>query len=305
MRNKNNILLKSGTGELEVLKFEVGDSLYAINVIKVKEILQLKNEAIEPLPAQDNEAVRGITNIRGDVVSVIDLRYYLGAKNNLDSNGLNLSILTNFNNTKVLFVVDQVLGISRLTWKDIREPNQLMGNLTNGVINLDNNLVNFLDFEKILDDLSLNQGMAYESNISEGDKKRRQNITLALADDSPTIREILKDSLTKAGYNDFIFFNDGQQLLKHLYKIKEENQGDSILNHIQGVITDIEMPQLDGHTLTKRIKDDFYLKELPVIIFSSLINDELRHKGESVGADEQISKPEIDKLVDILDNLVI
>ena len=97
--------------------------------------------------------------------------------------------------------------------------------------------------------------------------------------------------------------DNGQEAWDFLKEAKAS--GDPIKNHVSCVVTDIEMPQMDGHHLTKLIKEDEALKQLPVILFSSLINEEMRHKGEMVGADAQITKPEIANLVTLIDRLVL
>jgi two-component system chemotaxis response regulator CheV len=304
MAGQNDILLESGTGDLEILRFEVKGLLYAINVIKVKEILQIETEDINPLPSQP-ESVRGVTNVRGDVITIIDLREYLdsGEEQEQEENN-DYMILTEFNQTKILFAVDGVIGINRISWQDIQEPNNLMGNLVNGVIKSEDKLINFLDFEKILSDVQPELSIGVnELNIDESRKEERNNMKLILADDSPTVREILKETLYTAGYTDLQIFNDGQRAWNYLVEMKEENE--DIFDAVQGVITDIEMPQLDGHALIRKINSDSQLEKLPTLIFSSLITDNLRHKGEEVGADEQISKPELDDLIDVLDDLVL
>lgn len=304
MANQTDILLESGTGDLEILKFKVKGLLYAINVIKVKEILQIEEEDINPLPSQP-EAVRGVTNVRGDVITIIDLRTYLDSgEENEDKEEKNYMILTEFNKTRILFAVDGVIGINKISWKDIQEPNNLMGNLVNGVIKSEDKLINFLDFEKILSDVQpeLSLGLD-EVKIDQSKKEEREKIKLVLADDSPTIREILKETLYKAGYTNLKIFNDGQRAWNYLKELKTETE--SVQEEVQGLITDIEMPQLDGHALIRKIREDKQLKDLPTLIFSSLITDNLRHKGEEVGADEQISKPEMENLIDVLDELVL
>ncbi|MGM0369466.1 MAG: chemotaxis protein [Bacillota bacterium] len=304
MAGQNDILLESGTGDLEILRFEVKGLLYAINVIKVKEILQIETEDINPLPSQP-ESVRGVTNVRGDVITIIDLREYLDSGEEQEQEEDNdYMILTEFNQTKILFAVDGVIGINRISWQDIQEPNNLMGDLVNGVIKSDDKLINFLDFEKILSDVQPELSIGVnELNIDESRKEERNNMKLILADDSPTVREILKETLYTAGYTDLQIFNDGQRAWNYLVEMKEENE--DIFDAVQGVITDIEMPQLDGHALIRKINSDSQLEKLPTLIFSSLITDNLRHKGEEVGADEQISKPELDDLIDVLDDLVL
>jgi two-component system chemotaxis response regulator CheV len=184
----------------------------------------------------------------------------------------------------------------------------MMGELINGVIKSDENkdLINFLNFEKILEDLQPEIGneIDVQPEASADLRARRKNITLALADDSPTTRNMIKDTLVEAGYEDFKIYSDGQKLYEHLLEIKENNPDDSILDHVQGIITDIEMPNMDGHTLIRKIHEDRYLRKLPTVIFSSLISDDLLHKGKEVGADAQITKPELDKMVGVIDELV-
>lgn len=304
MAKQTDILLESGTGDLEILKFKVKGLLYAINVIKVKEILQIEEKSINPLPSQP-KSVRGVTNVRGDVITIIDLREYLDSgEEDKIAQDKNYMILTEFNQTRILFAVDGVIGIDKISWKDIQEPNNLMGDLVNGVIKAEDKLINFLDFEKILSDVQpeLSLGLD-EVNIDESKKEERKEIKLVLADDSPTVREILKETLYRAGYTNLKIFNDGQQAWNYLQELKQEM--DDPLEQVQGLITDIEMPQLDGHALIRKIRDDKQLEEMPTLIFSSLITDNLRHKGEEVGADEQISKPEMENLIDLLDNLVL
>ncbi|MBM7555554.1 chemotaxis protein [Halanaerobacter jeridensis] len=304
MGNQTDILLESGTGNLEILKFKVKGLLYAINVIKVKEILQIAEEEINPLPSQP-ESVRGVTNVRGDVITIIDLRKYLDSgEENEAKEDKNYMILTEFNQTRILFAVDGVIGINKISWKDIQEPNRLMGDLVNGVIKSDDKLINFLDFEKILSDVQPELALGLdEVKIDHSKKEEREKKKLILADDSPTIREILKETLYKAGYTNLKVFNDGQRALNYLKTLKEETE--DVMDEVQGLITDIEMPQLDGHALIRKIRNDKQLKDLPTLIFSSLITDNLRHKGEEVGADEQISKPEMENLIDVLDELVL
>lgn len=306
MKAKQDILLESGTGELEILKFIVDDSSYAINVLKVREILRIKKGDIKKLP-EKSDVILGMTNIRGDVIMIVNLSSYLNSEL-IENDGVIMAILAEFNATKILFAVDNVVGIDRIGWDDIQPPDRMMGELVNGVIksDTDKDLINFLNFEKILEDLQpeLGNKVDVKPEASADLRARRKNKTLALADDSPTTRNMIKDTLVEAGYQDFKIFSDGRQLLDHLLEIKEKYPEDSVLDHVQGIITDIEMPNMDGHTLIRKIHEDRYLRKLPTVIFSSLISEDLLHKGKDVGADAQITKPELDKLVGVVDQLV-
>ena len=159
-----------------------------------------------------------------------------------------------------------------------------------------------LDFEKIVTDIAPSVGIS-EDRLIEVDYKDRSDIKLVLADDSGLIRRLLKDTLTKAGFKNLRIFDDGKQALDFFVNLAEE-KGENFNKYAQMLITDIEMPQMDGLTLTRKIKEDAILKKLPVIIFSSLITSELKHKGESVGANAQLSKPEISQLIDTVDKLL-
>lgn len=109
------------------------------------------------------------------------------------------------------------------------------------------------------------------------------------------------DSLKKAGYDNLIHTQNGQEAYDVIQACKADG---TLKDHVQCVITDIEMPLMDGHRLTKLIKSDDETKDIPVVIFSSLVNDEMKRKGEALGADAQLSKPEIANLVRIIDDLV-
>lgn len=159
-----------------------------------------------------------------------------------------------------------------------------------------------LDFEKIVTDISPSTGISTEKIVDIA-YQDRSNINLVLADDSPLIRMLLKDTLTKAGFKNLKIFDDGKQVLDYLLNLVEI-KNKNFMEDINVLITDIEMTQMDGHTLTRKIKEHNILKKLPVILFSSLITNDLKHKGDSVGADAQLSKPEIGELVTCIDGFV-
>ncbi len=299
MENKTGILLESGTGEVEILHFTVSGVHYAINVVKVKELLQIEN--ISKIP-NAHPAISGLSLIRGEMISVVDLLYVLeGQKNEKVKNGMTL--VCEFNKIKVGFAIESVLGIQRIGWNEIMKPDDLTSNsLIIGNINLNNEIIMLLDFEKIVMDINPNTGINMD-RIKDIVVKDRSRIKIALADDSPMIRKVLLDTLTRAGFTKLKFFDDGMETLDYLLMLVEK-KGEKFKDDIDLLITDIEMPQLDGHSLTRRVKEHRNLKNLPVIIFSSLITGDLLHKGEAVGADAQMSKPEIENLVKLIDEIL-
>lgn len=296
--SKKGILLETGTGELEILEFVVGKVHYAINVIKIKEILDI--DYTTKIPRAD-PAIIGLTVIRGDVLPLIDMSYVLD-KRQKTSESKYKTLLCEFNQLRVAFAVDRVLGIHRIGWNAIKKPDMVVESadtLIIGNITLNDRILMLLDFEKVVTDISPSTGINDE-RIERIQNKDRSNIKLVLSDDSPLIRKLLLDVLTKAGFSQMRFFNDGLEAWSFFSELVHE-KGEAFREEVDILITDIEMPQMDGHSLVRKMKEHPILRSLPVIIFSSLITDELKHKGDSVQADAQMSKPEVDNLVDIID----
>jgi len=291
----NNILLESGTGEVEILEFIINNKYYAINIIKVKEVIHADN--LTKLP-ESHPAIAGLTLYRDKIITLVDLKYVLEKqhKNEIKST----IILCEFNKIEVAFSIDNIVGVHRIKWEQITKPDDItINSLVIGNIVLSNKIILMLDFEKIVTDISPSTGISRDKIVDIA-YKDRSNVKLVLADDSPLIRMLLKDTLTKAGFKNLKIFDDGNQVLNYLLNlVKAKNE--NFMEDIHVLITDIEMPQMDGHTLTRKIKEHNILKKLPVILFSSLITSDLKHKGDSVGADAQLSKPEIGELVTCID----
>ncbi|MBE2913846.1 chemotaxis protein [Anoxybacillus flavithermus] len=301
MENKNGILLESGTNELEIVEFLIGDNRFAINVIKVKEIIH----PIAPTKVPHaHPYIEGIIELRGEVLPLIDLAKALGfgPSNNPAQDKY---IVAEFNQQKVVFHVHNVTQIHRISWKQIEKPSQMYQGLESqiiGVVKLNGNMILLLDFEKIIVDINPQSGI-HVDRVKKLGQRDRSNKKLIVAEDSPLLRKLLHDTLAEAGYVYVEFFENGEDALNYLQSIVEK--GKPVESEVQLVITDIEMPQMDGHHLTKRIREHDKLKHLPVVIFSSLITDDLRHKGERVGATAQVSKPEIAELVQVIDQYIL
>lgn len=297
---ETGILLESGTNELEILEFKVGSNYYGINVAKIKEILSYK----EPTPIPNaHPCVEGIFMPRDVIISIIDLAKNLNLAPSADRSK-DMYIVTNFNSLNIAFHVHGVVGIHRVSWADIIKPDETINSagagIATGIIKIDNRLIVILDFEKIVSDINPETGLRV-SDIAHLGERERNNAPILMAEDSPLLGKLIFDSLTKSGYTNIKRFNDGLAAWNQLIEYKTSG---TINENVHCIITDIEMPQMDGHRLTKLIKDDNELKEVPVIIFSSLINDEMRRKGELLGADAQLTKPEIGKLVGAVDRLI-
>ncbi len=291
------ILLENGTNELEILEFTVAGNSYGINVAKVTEIINY--QPVTPIP-NAHPSIEGIFMPRDKMITAIDLKNCL--QMGVSEEG-GLFIVTNFNKLDIAFHVDNVVGIHRLSWTEIIKPDATVASdsAALGIVKFKDKLIIILDFEKIIADINPETGLRSEQ-LSELGNRERCDVPILIAEDSPLLNKLIVDALHKAGYVHLTHTANGQEAYDVITdalrrgKLKEE---------VQCLITDIEMPQMDGYHLTKLIKENDETKDIPVIIFSSLVNDEMRSKGEQLGVDVQLSKPEIVKLVQVLDDLLL
>ncbi|MEK4484930.1 chemotaxis protein [Psychrobacillus sp. FSL H8-0484] len=300
MSDHKGILLESGTNELEIVEFQVGSNNFGINVIKVKEIIQ--PIAVTYIP-HAHPHVEGIVQLRGEVLPVVNMSKVLGLP--AINSEQEKYIVAEFNKQRVVFHVDNVTQIHRISWDQIEKPSNIYQGGTShviGVIKREDVMILLLDFEKIIVDINPESGINVES-VKKLGQRERSNKKIVVAEDSPLLRKLLHDTLNEAGYVNLEFFENGKDTLNYLEQL--EKVSPDISEHVQIVVTDIEMPQMDGHALTRSIKENSHLSKLPVLIFSSLITDDLRHKGDQVGAEDQISKPEIAELVLKIDKFIL
>ncbi|MGM7636009.1 chemotaxis protein [Bacillus sp. Hm123] len=300
MKHEQGILLESGTNELEIVEFEVQNNKYGINVIKVKEIIQHLPITLIP---HSHEHIEGVIQLRGEVLPVINMAKVLGVPIVKDDSN-DKYIVTEFNKQKAVFHVQNVTRIHRISWEDIEKPSDMYqggNNQVIGVVKVSGQMILLLDFEKIILDINPESGI-HVGQLKQLGARERSTKSIVAAEDSPLLRKLLHDTLSEAGYENVEFFENGKLAFDYLESIAAESD---ITQKVQLVITDIEMPQMDGHHLTRRVKEHPALKQLPVIIFSSLITEDLRHKGDGVGANAQVSKPEIAELVKNIDRLVL
>ncbi len=297
---ETEILLESGTNEIEVMQFTINGELYGINVAKVKEIMM--SDKVKPIP-HAHEAVEGIFKPREILLTVVDLPKYLMG-HDCEKHPRDLFIITNFNKLYIAFRVHSVVGISRISWKDIQKPDNTVSNgkegVSTGIAQCNNELVTILDFEKIVTEIAPETGIQMEDIVKLGERNRN-DAPIILAEDSVLLSTMIRESLKKAGFTNIKCFNNGKEAWDFLQGVR--NVPD-LFSEARIIITDIEMPEMDGHRLTKLVKTDEVLKKLPLIIFSSLINEEMHLKGKQLGADEQLSKPEIKHLVEVIDSLL-
>jgi len=312
----NDILLEAGTNELEIVEFYLEEepkrdeldlnqevledaegrkpsrkSYYGVNVAKVLEIIRIPE--VTEMPEVSHEAVLGAFNLRSRIIPLLDLSIWLKKKR--VENEPPKVIVTEFNKVTSAFMVSGVTRIHRISWEDVEAPNKYVSALSSdsitGVVKFDDRIVFILDLERIVSELNPSMRLQFDDNVTFDNSN---NYKALIADDSPLIREMIRDMLGQAGFQVEKTTN-GRECWDRLMEIKtlaiEDNR--PITDYVQVIVSDIEMPKMDGHHLCKRIKEDPVLRDLPVILFSSLITDKLHHRGETVGADDQVSKPEI------------
>ncbi len=305
---QTNILLESGTNELEIMEFYVEEEgyrgHYGINVAKVVEII--RPQKITTMPEMRHPAVLGaFAHRNGRIVPLIDIAKYLNSPSiaNEDSK----IIVTEFNTVITAFQVSGVNRIYRLSWSDVEAPGNLLQRMSRsavtGVIRMDDRVIFLLDLEAIV--AEMHPDMAMRMDEASGETAEKQ-YSIMHVDDSTSIRRLVLDLLEKEGRFKVTQCVDGQDAWNTLNRFVDEAavHGKPIFDYVQGVISDIEMPVMDGLNLCKRIKEHPELKALPVAMFSSLINDSLIKKCQAVGADAQFAKPDLQSLSNKMRDLI-
>ncbi len=318
--SQTNILLESGTNELEIVEFYIDEfdvdedkpyrGYFGVNVAKVLEIIRLPK--VTEIPNPPHPSVVGTFNLRSRVIPLIDLSTWLGKQ--MSRKLPPKVIVSEFNRVTNAFLVSGVTRIHRLSWEQVEPPNNYVASVSSnsftGVVKFDDRILLLLDMEQIIWDLNPNLAMHLtsedEARLGQEDDTA---IKALVVDDSNSIRKMIVNVLDRDGY-DVVQDINGQQAWNRLLDMKRRSieEKRSIFDFVKLIVSDIEMPSMDGHNLCKRCKDDSVLKAVPFILFSSLINERLFHKGESVGADEQVTKPEIalltKKAKELIDRMV-
>lgn len=292
----NEILLEAGTNEMELLVFHLGTTPFGINVAKVREIVQRPKTITIP---HSPMAVEGSFRLRERVLTLLNLGRYFTMEGEKTRAGEGMIIVVEFNKVTCGVLVDSVERIYRLRWNQIEPPSQYLVGMSvpiTGVVKVADEIVQIADFETIVGKI-LGMQSATMPDVDPQERMREEfaEARIVLADDSHILRNNLVNILRQAGFENITVCNDGQEVWDMMQLHKEEADGPCDL-----VLTDIEMPRMDGLHLTRRIKNDPALKDIPVILFSSLITEDNRRKGISVGADAQVSKPDSHKMIEFI-----
>jgi two-component system chemotaxis response regulator CheV len=279
-----------GANRLELLLFRLsGPQLYGINVFKVQEVIRCP--ALTHVP-NSNEVVKGIANMRGRTIPVLDLSMSMGGAS-MEVTENSFVIIADYNRTTQGFLVHGVERIVNMNWEEILAPPKGSGknSYMTAVTRVDEKLVEIIDVEKILSEVVGVSNEISESVMAESSVEAGANILVA--DDSSVARRQIKRTLDQLGI-DSTLVNDGKEALDVLLDWAEEDP--DIANHLTMVISDVEMPNMDGYTLTTEIRKNPILKNLHVILHTSLSGVFNQAMVEKVGANKFIAKFDADEL---------
>ncbi len=296
---RTEILLESGTNELEVLVFSLAGQRYGVNVAKVREVIKPVTTASLP---GSHAAVDGVFQLREKVIPLVNLQRALDLSGSGEG-GEGKIIVMEFNDTRVAFLVDTVEQIYRVSWKDVSsapDGSGLSAAPLTSIAFIDEAMIPMLDFERLVFEIA-GVDLFDEPEQSENEGANRGAVRILLAEDSHVMRMLIEKNLSKAGYRNLTLCNDGQQAWDAL---QENHRDHGEAGPFDLLITDIEMPQIDGLHLTRRIREHDYWDTLPIIIFSSIVSIDNEKKCRSVGADAQITKPQLGELVSLVDGIM-
>jgi two-component system chemotaxis response regulator CheV len=301
----NEILLESGTNEVEILEFFLGDQGFGINIAKISQILPFDRSKLTVIP-HTNPAFMGALLWQGQTIPLIELKAFLHQEPGDVEHPIVL--VTEFNGVKNGFLTDGVNRIHRVSWEAISPMGPLLDRYSSactGSIHIGDNDILLIDFEFIIANINPETSIAYKK-IDQREDKGRGDKWIVFAEDSAFIRNTIAAQLKKCGFSRVDVFENGLDACKYIRSLAETagKEGGNIRSRLSLVVTDIEMPKMDGLALCRVIKKELQLTEIPVVLFSSLINEQMAFKCQEVGADAFLTKPRVDELVVVMDRLL-
>ena len=315
-KKRQQILTESGTNEVEIIEFMLGRQSFGINVAKVREIVSYDRLSVTAVP-EAYHSVMGMLLLRENTLPLVDLKKHMGIAAKAEDDERKIVLVCEFNKMVNGFLVDGVRQIHRCSWDQIVPLSPFLSYYKPGItssITLDSNNVLMVDLEHIMVDIYPETKLVYseqavESHTLDIAKRHheREETHIIFAEDSPIVRQSVKKVTEQAGYNSISVFDNGQDAYNEIQKLAEKakNRHVGIGEYVTAILTDIEMPKMDGLTLCRRIKEELRLTHLPVIIFSSLINDQMINKCKSVGADGWADKLQVEELIHVLDRFCV
>jgi len=294
------------TSALELMEFTMAGNSFGINVAKVTEIM--RRCPITPM-THSHHCVDGVFKPREKILTVINLPRYMELPES-ENPEQDMIMLTNFDNVNACFIVHTVEGMHRIKWSDVEKPSAIIygGNdsVITGTTKIGSRIITIIDFEKVLYDINPDTGLQM-GEIERMGRRDQNSKPIVVVEDSVFLMKMLLQSLEMAGYSNISSFDNGQDAWDYLLKCRNEclTNVTPIEKKVSIIITDIEMPRMDGHHLTKLVKGDDVLSKIPVLVFSSLIDEAQQQQGQKLGVSAHLSKPQIGKLVTTLDEWIL
>lgn len=309
-QNQSKILLEVGTNELEIITFylefpdpntgKITKNAFGINAAKVRELVALPDDITQVINSPD--CVKGVFLLRNDTIPLVDIGDYFGyqVEHTPEFDKKCVVIVAELNGKAFGFISHGVDKVHRVSWSQITPPPGIIAvnSSITGICLIGDQTIQMVDFEKIT--IEIDPSMVVRTNRDEKqsslieDKYAKE---IVVADDSRVILMQVTSTLKKAGFH-VSAHGDGQYAWEYLEGLREAGELDK---KVLAIISDIEMPRMDGHHFCMQVKKNTAYKNIPVILFSSMINDSLKKKGIAVGADDQVTKPELDTLIERLE----
>ncbi len=300
-KSKHDIISDADSNEFSVMEFTIDGKCYGINVAKVNIIMKYEN--VIPMP-NANGCIEGIFKPREEIITVVNLPRFLNHKEYEDTSK-DILIIVNMNKMSLAFHVHTVEGIRRVSWKDIDKPDTTIygseDSLVTGIAKYQDRLIQVLDFERIM--FNINPEAYAEESSEPVEGKVDPSKPILVVEDSTTPLTLIVNRLKSVGYTDITTKTNGSEAWEYLERLAEK--GYNISEQVKCIISDIEMPIMDGIEFTKRVRDDLRFRHLPIILFSALVNEEMRDKCLKSGATGQISKPEINNLISVVNDCIL
>ena len=296
------ILLDAEINDPEVLVFRIHNARFGVHAAQVREVLPMRSVAAMPMT---HPAVEGLIELYELVVPVVNLERYLYGESSPD--GANdILILLETNAQYIAFRVHRIEQILRVSWRDTLPAPQLGDEASpvTSIVRHNEGLVLLVDFELVADTIGISISHEHVAPASRSSADGRATRPIIFADDSRMVSERLRRSLLEAGFSNLHGFADGEEAWDYVIQIADGATPNSIAGCIACIVTDIEMPGMDGLSLTRNVRNHNVLADVPIVVFSSIGSTENEKSGHQVGATAQVSKPNYAKLVETVAELV-
>lgn len=315
-KKEEGLLIKAGTNRVDFVEFYIGNASYGINILKVKQILVYNPEALTRLDNAPSE-VMGSIYFRGKPILLIDLAKALDLESDPSANKCVLA--SEFNSYSTAFLIDGVNRIHRGSWEQFQPMRSIVGtdSSVTGTITVNDVVIQILDLEDLMAKICPNISIQASepdlipaedenSDLPKPDLERRKEIKIIFMEDSSMIRRVTCQKLKEAGFPNIKTFENGLEGMNYFQNLRSSvNTLEDMKQHVNVVITDIEMPQMDGLTFCKELKKDSLFRSLPVIVFSSLPPQQVGDCCKEVGADLHMSKPRVHEIAAAIERMAI